>query len=368
MKGLKCFLFVLCLALCLQFSVFAFSASAFEFSINGVAVHDSGGSPYCRVHYTEGIDRWSNYEFSGSHTFLALGANTGNDARSIDDIECRHITDDFRIYRNEYVEMIVRVELTSYHPSTQYYWETEYSEGTFSGPRYISDGAFRGVYAEQVAVEENVGQRYEYWRLISRYVNDDSVNYIAEPFEFYNPSSVSAMYVRPLSWTIWQEANSLSADDRAFIQSIIAQHSDSAILQEIADYQEDTITAINSLRSTQEQANDDAQDRWEADKEEQAEREEDASDDGDALKSTFRFEIRNPFMGLLGLFTNNCPVNIPTIAGMIHSEETVYQCWFSQSVRSVLTPVFGIAASVLLFGFIVRGFLNKGNFAGGIEV
>lgn len=133
--------------------------------------------------------------------------------------------------------------------------------------------------------------------------------------------------------------------------------------------------AINNLRSdTQaqtdaiEQGNDDAQDRWEADKAEEAEREEQGQDDADTLGSTFRFEIRNPFMGLLGLFTNNCPVSIPTIAGMLGSSQTTYPCWFSSQTRGILTPVIGISASVLLFGFIVRGFLRKGNFSGGIEI
>lgn len=133
------------------------------------------------------------------------------------------------------------------------------------------------------------------------------------------------------------------------------------LIQDLIDQQDEERQAIQ-------QGNQEAQDRWEADKAEEAEREEQGHDNADALGSTFRFEIRNPFMGLLGLFTNNCPVSIPTVAGMLGSSQTTYPCWFSSQTRGILTPVIGISASVLLFGFIVRGFLRKGNFSGGIEI
>lgn len=127
--------------------------------------------------------------------------------------------------------------------------------------------------------------------------------------------------------------------------------------------------SIQSLRSdTQaqtdmiEQGNEEAQDRWEADKQEEADREEQGSEDMDDLTSTFNFEIRNPFAGLLTMFTNNCPVNIPIIAGMVGATSSVYPCWFSQQTRSILTPVFGLSSSMLLFGYIVRKFLNGSTF------
>lgn len=120
--------------------------------------------------------------------------------------------------------------------------------------------------------------------------------------------------------------------------------------------------SINSLQQETETGNQQAQDRWEQDKEEEADREEQGSDDMSSLTSIFRFEIRNPFMGLLGLFTNNCPVNIPVVAGMLGSSQTVYPCWFSQQTRGILTPVIGISSSMLLFGYLVRKFLNGSTF------
>lgn len=120
--------------------------------------------------------------------------------------------------------------------------------------------------------------------------------------------------------------------------------------------------SINNVQQEVETGNQQAQDRWEQDKEEEADREEQGSDDMSSLTSIFRFEIRNPFMGLLGLFTNNCPVNIPVVAGMLGSSQTVYPCWFSQQTRGILTPVIGISSSMLLFGYLVRKFLNGSTF------
>lgn len=186
----------------------------------------------------------------------------------------------------------------------------------------------------------------------------------------------SRIYMSPISSrTInW---NGLTQDDRDWLEDVLENTSTdvSSVVSAVESQTTTLNNSINNLRSdTQaqtdaiEEGNEDAQSRWEADKAEEAEREEAASDDADAVKSVFRFEIRNPFMGLLGLFTNNCPANIPTIASMINLESSVYPCWFPQSIRSILTPVFGISSAVLLFGFIVRGFLRKGNFSGGIEI
>lgn len=171
-------------------------------------------------------------------------------------------------------------------------------------------------------------------------------------FTVFNPSWIQLDY------------NGLTEDDREWLADNIGSADSTAVVNKLNDLRSDTQAQTREI----EQGNEEAQDRWEADKQEEADREEAGQDDADTLGSTFHFEIRNPFMGLLGLFTNNCPVSIPTIAGMLGSSQTTYPCWFSSQTRGILTPVIGISASVLLFGFIVRGFLRKGNFSGGIEI
>lgn len=154
----------------------------------------------------------------------------------------------------------------------------------------------------------------------------------------------------------------LTVSDREWLAANMPTGVSQVEIDEIQSKIEETTSAVNDLRLSQEQGNEEAQDRWEADKQEEADREEQGSEDMDDLTSTFNFEIRNPFAGLLTMFTNNCPVNIPIIAGMVGATSSVYPCWFSQQTRSILTPVFGLSSSMLLFGYIVRKFLNGTTF------
>lgn len=78
-------------------------------------------------------------------------------------------------------------------------------------------------------------------------------------------------------------------------------------------------------------------------------------DYGLSLSKLFNFTFINPFEPILHLFTDNgsC-VQIPTIAGMIHSEETQVCPWFDSNVRNIVTPVLGLSSMMLVFGFAVR--------------
>ncbi len=78
-------------------------------------------------------------------------------------------------------------------------------------------------------------------------------------------------------------------------------------------------------------------------------------DYGLSLSKLFNFTFINPFEPILHLFTDNgsC-VQIPTIASMIHSEETQVCPWFDSNVRNIVTPVLGLSSMMLVFGFAVR--------------
>lgn len=83
-----------------------------------------------------------------------------------------------------------------------------------------------------------------------------------------------------------------------------------------------------------------------------------------SLTNLFNFSLLNPFSGLFGLFSdsNSC-ASIPTLAGLIHSNETQVCPWFPSDVRSILTPVIGISSMMLVFGFVVRWLgSSSGNF------
>lgn len=90
------------------------------------------------------------------------------------------------------------------------------------------------------------------------------------------------------------------------------------------------------------------------------------------LSNLFNFNFSNPFAPIFAMFDpgSNC-AQIPTLAGMLHSEETEVCSFFSDNTRAVLTPVFTIASMMLIFGFTIRWLgARSGNFiedSGGID-
>lgn len=74
-----------------------------------------------------------------------------------------------------------------------------------------------------------------------------------------------------------------------------------------------------------------------------------------SLSNLFTFGFFNPFAPIFQMFSdNNSCASIPTISGMIHSEETEVCPWFSSSIRNIVTPVLGLSSMMLIFGFAVR--------------
>lgn len=73
------------------------------------------------------------------------------------------------------------------------------------------------------------------------------------------------------------------------------------------------------------------------------------------LANLFNFNLINPFVGIFALFTDqSICADIPTLASMIHSEETTICPWFDSRTRSIVTPVLGLSSMMLLFGFVVH--------------
>lgn len=79
------------------------------------------------------------------------------------------------------------------------------------------------------------------------------------------------------------------------------------------------------------------------------------SDFFDSLVNLFHFNFINPFSPLFDMFNSGetC-ASIPTLAGMLHSEESTVCPWFDSSIRNIVTPVLSIASMMLIFGFAVR--------------
>ena len=134
---------------------------------------------------------------------------------------------------------------------------------------------------------------------------------------------------------------------------------------------QDANNQIDATNKTTEAINNQAkeeQDRYDQDKQEEADREEQGNEDANKLGSLFTFNVLNPFIGIFDMFlpSSNC-ASIPTLARLLHLDNSTVCSWFPSDVRNIVTPVVSLSSSMLLFGFIVR-WLDKGNLSGGIEV
>ena len=89
------------------------------------------------------------------------------------------------------------------------------------------------------------------------------------------------------------------------------------------------------------------------------------------MTGLFSFDFINPFAPIFNLFNNDSCAQIPTLASMLHSNETQVCPWFDSSVRNITTPVLGLSSMMLVFGFVVRWLGSRsGNFiedSGGVD-
>lgn len=99
--------------------------------------------------------------------------------------------------------------------------------------------------------------------------------------------------------------------------------------------------------------------QYQQDKQEQQDRENKGNNDSKKLGSIFSFTVMNPFSPIFDLFAAGGCRPIPTIGKMLNKPNATYCPWFPNNIRSILTPVLGISAMMLIFGFVIS-WLKKG--------
>lgn len=83
---------------------------------------------------------------------------------------------------------------------------------------------------------------------------------------------------------------------------------------------------------------------------------------GNTLQNLFNFVIIDPLSNLFGMFSDEGCVQVPTIASWLHVDNATYCSWWPSTIRSVLTPVFTIGGTLLLWGFVMNWLRNDGAF------
>ena len=101
-----------------------------------------------------------------------------------------------------------------------------------------------------------------------------------------------------------------------------------------------------------------AQDRYDREKQEEADREREANDQANDIVGGFSFSFLNP-LGAFFAYSDGCQA-IPTLAAWLHLNQSTVCPVFPAYIRNALTPVVAIFANLILFGFAVR-WLKKGD-------
>ena len=110
---------------------------------------------------------------------------------------------------------------------------------------------------------------------------------------------------------------------------------------------------IGGLRGAQEQANDDANDRYEDEKNTINDSVDGASDEADTM-DTSGFTFGNPLATWFGMFSNNQCVSIPKLKSWLHGTESQVCTPWSSDVRSNLTPVASVLSIMVAFGLLIH--------------
>lgn len=153
--------------------------------------------------------------------------------------------------------------------------------------------------------------------------------------------------------------NSLKQNDNANSQAQVG-----AINNAANQAHQDSQAQTNAINNQTQQD----KDQYDQEKQEEQDRENQGKDDAEQLGGLFTFNILNPFTAFFDMFISGSScASIPILASWVHSETSTVCSWWPSNVRDVLTPVFSIGFSMLLFGFLVR-WLDKGKLSGSIEL
>lgn len=193
---------------------FVQNAFAEELSVRVEKIQYSDGAPYCRYHM-QPSNIWTSFALGSSS--LAIGGNTGNNAVSVQGIQCK-FTDGITVQAGTYIEAYVRAVTTAY-PANSNQGLVNYS-GT---PTQLmaDDSKVRGVSIEKVGEGLNQDSRWEIYKIVT--YNNSTTDYVYIPLQYTQSDNLHSTTLKVFSWTNYQAiSNGLSTDDRNFLDNLIS--------------------------------------------------------------------------------------------------------------------------------------------------
>lgn len=239
---------------------------------------------------------------------------------------------------NYYVEIILRSEGNLSYTSASSFITADIPSSSTISP----------IEVEQLAYSSSGAYQYYTYRVLGKYTGSATppvvelgVTWNTTPWLWGGATGVDHI-------TFWR-----IDDDSGLSTSDILNAIDSSSTLNSID------SGISDLRSTQEQANDDANDRYEDEKQTIQDNGDQAQDDMDDFTSSASFSLGNPIAGIFNYFVDTCTVQIPTISSWLGSTETSVTSWWCktqklQTIRNTVTTILSFTGVLLTFGFLIR--------------
>ena len=355
---------VLSVLLC---SFYSLNTSAFD-TAQLVVYKSSDTKPYFNIQFSDNTSSgWTN----------ASWTNPNNYIRNIKSYQIRSSSNGkpSELQQGRFVTAIIRIGF----PGTNNQWNTT---GAWSF------NADTGNTCQILDVSEAESQMHqvnnETWQWANLIVTCKMVsdtNYIPIGLTVRTSNFGQTWQTQALGYTIWSPANPATSSDVEAVTSAVNSMKNAINSKlDTTNNKLDTLDiSINDLKQAQEDYNQQQQQQYEDEKQEESDREDNISGSSEDAQGMFNFNVLNPFSGLFGLFSSSCSVNIPILSSWIHSPTSSYPSWWCQNstmsnIKDTLTPVFGMASMMLLFGFVVRWLSNNSgdiygarNFKKGLE-
>ena len=188
-------------------------------------------------------------------------------------------------------------------------------------------------------------------------------NNIAMNFNLIGGSTSGTDYIRffPSYMAVWDAQDGF--DDSAIISAINSVNSTlntvnnslnsiNGLIGNTNNKLDDLLDGMGDLKTLQEDANDDANARYQDEKDTINNAANDA--ENNVSSQDFSFTLPNPFQAWFGGFSDNECVDIPNLAQWLHSNETHICTPWPGTVRTVVTTVTTGLCMLLLFNFIIN--------------
>ena len=118
---------------------------------------------------------------------------------------------------------------------------------------------------------------------------------------------------------------------------------------------------ISQLQQSVEDANDDANDRYQDEKDTIQDNADNSVDSWEDAQQNLSFQAPTGlFSWFWSLGTTDQCINIPVLASLLHSTETTYCSWWSTEIRSIVSPIINIFLVCIVSGFIIKWLRSSG--------